>query len=402
MSEHKLAFYEFFAGGGMARIGLGPRWHCTFANDCCEKKARSYRSNFGDAPELVVRDIRKLKASDLPGMPSLVWASFPCQDLSLAGNGEGLSGDRSGTFWSFWALMQDFARVRTSVPIIVLENVVGAISSNKGGDLRAIITALSGSGYHVGGLVVNAVHFLPHSRPRLFIVAVDRDTDIPDAIRSEVPNSFWHPTALRDAYADFPSLLRAPWVWWHLPAPPIRTGTLADLVEEDPTGVEWHTASETSRLLAMMSPSNIQKVQQAKRLGKRIIGTVYRRTRADEAGKRVQRAEVRFDQVSGCLRTPAGGSSRQTILVVRGNSIRSRLLSPREAARLMGVPDTYNLPENYNEAYHLMGDGVVVPVVSWLETHLLRRLVEPKKIVSGASWREWTADNHSLRAASAD
>jgi DNA (cytosine-5)-methyltransferase 1 len=54
--------------------------------------------------------------------------------------------------------------------------------------------------------------------------------------------------------------------------------------------------------------------------------------------------------------------------------IRSRLLSPREAARLMGVPDTYKLPENYTEAYHLMGDGLVVPVVRWLEQHLLHSL----------------------------
>jgi DNA (cytosine-5)-methyltransferase 1 len=98
---------------------------------------------------------------------------------------------------------------------------------------------------------------------------------------------------------------------------------------------------------------------------------VYRRTRPDESGRKTQRAEVRFDQISGCLRTPVGGSSRQTILVVNGDSIRSRLLSSREAARLMGVTDTYNLPENYTEAYHLMGDGLVIPVVSWLEAYLL-------------------------------
>jgi len=81
---------------------------------------------------------------------------------------------------------------------------------------------------------------------------------------------------------------------------------------------------------------------------------------------------VRFDQVSGCLRTPVGGSSRQVIVLVEGKRIRSRLLSPREAARLMGVPEDYPLPPNYNDAYHLFGDGLAVPVVSWLEQHLLR------------------------------
>lgn len=89
----------------------------------------------------------------------------------------------------------------------------------------------------------------------------------------------------------------------------------------------------------------------------------------------MQRAEIRFDDVAGCLRTPSGGSSRQTIMVVDGKRVRSRLLSPREAARLMGLPDTYQLPKNYNEAYHLAGDGVAVPVVRFLAEHLLEPLL---------------------------
>ena len=58
----------------------------------------------------------------------------------------------------------------------------------------------------------------------------------------------------------------------------------------------------------------------------------------------------------------------------QGEQIRSRLLSTREAARLMGLPDSYELPKKYSEAYHLLGDGLVVPVVSWLEEHLLHPL----------------------------
>jgi DNA (cytosine-5)-methyltransferase 1 len=88
---------------------------------------------------------------------------------------------------------------------------------------------------------------------------------------------------------------------------------------------------------------------------------------------KMQRAEVRFDEIAGCLRTPAGGSSRQIILVVDGSKVRSRLLSGREAARLMGLDDDYKLPARYNDAYHVAGDGVVVPVVS----HLASALVEP-------------------------
>jgi DNA (cytosine-5)-methyltransferase 1 len=385
MSDRDFPFYEFFAGGGMARLGLGERWRCAFANDCCEKKARAYRANFGESAELVVRDIAKLATSDLPGQASLVWASFPCQDLSLAGNGVGLKGERSGTFWAFWRLMESLAREGRSSPLIVLENVIGAITSNGGRDLRAIVAALSDAGYLIGALVINAVHFVPQSRPRLFIVAVDRGAELPHATKADLPSALWHPKTLVNAHAEFPAALKESWVWWNLPSPHAGRGALADLIEPNPTTVEWHTQQDTARLLRLMSRANLRKVEQARQLRKPVIGTIYRRTRPNRAGNKTQRAEVRFDQISGCLRTPVGGSSRQTILVVNGDSVRSRLLSPREAARLMGVPDRYKLPESYTEAYHLMGDGLVVPVVSWLEAHLLHPLVLSKVGASKAA-----------------
>ena len=142
----------------------------------------------------------------------------------------------------------------------------------------------------------------------------------------------------------------------------------------------WHTAEETQRLLSMMSPVNREKVSVAQRSGKPCVGGIYRRTRLG-----VQRAEVRFDDVAGCLRTASGGSSRQSILVVDGLSIRSRLLATREAARLMGLPETYALPVNYNEAYSLVGDGLVVPVVRFLSRHLLTPLASLSERLSVAA-----------------
>lgn len=127
----------------------------------------------------------------------------------------------------------------------------------------------------------------------------------------------------------------------------------------------------------MMSDVNLQKVEDAKRSGIRKVGTLYKRTRKDSEGNKVQRSEVRFDDIAGCLRTPSGGSSRQSILIVEGENIRSRLISIRETARLMGLPDSYVLPENYNEGYHLTGDGVAVPVVR----HLANALFEKKYLV---------------------
>ena len=73
-----------------------------------------------------------------------------------------------------------------------------------------------------------------------------------------------------------------------------------------------------------------------------------------------------------------------TIMIVEGRRIRSRLLSPREAARLMGVPDSYPLPANYNEAYHLFGDGVAGPVVCWLSRNLLSPIAEATRVTKAA------------------
>jgi len=71
----------------MARAGLGPKWKCVFSNDFDHKKSAAYRANWGEVV-LKTADIRKLKISDLPEETDLAWASFPCQDLSLAGNGK--------------------------------------------------------------------------------------------------------------------------------------------------------------------------------------------------------------------------------------------------------------------------------------------------------------------------
>ena len=364
------SFYEFFAGAGMARAGLGRRWRCLFANDFDRKKAETYSRNWGD-DRLLCGDVRNVTTDDLTGRADLAWASFPCQDLSLAGNGAGLRGERSGTFWPFWRLMTALADEGRAPRIIVLENVCGALSSRGGADFRAICEALRDGGYRFGALIVDAVLFVPQSRPRLLIVAIEEDIAVPDALAQAGPGGVFHPTSLKISFGKLPADLRERWIWWRLAAPPLRNIGFSDLVEDDPPDVPWHTPSETQRLLAMMSDLNSDKVRAAKRRKQRAVGTAYKRTRRDGAGRKVQRAEVRFDDVAGCLRTPAGGSSRQLVLIVENGSVRSRLISGRETARLMGLPDDYILPDEYNRAYRLTGDGVVVPVVRFLADSLI-------------------------------
>jgi DNA (cytosine-5)-methyltransferase 1 len=370
-------FYEFFAGAGMARAGLGEQWSCLFANEFDVKKTAIYKKNWPAPDVLKIGDIGKLKGADVPGKADLVWASFPCQDLSLAGAGVGLNGDRSGAFWPFWRLMQTLMEEGRAPKIIVLENVCGTLTSHRGKDFTTICSTYGKASYHFGALVVDAAQFVPQSRPRLFIVGIRDNVALPEGLASDGPtrSSLWRPRGLLNAFDKLPPSVREKWIWWNLPAPAPRNAAFRDLIEDDPIGVEWHTASETAKLLGMMSGVNREKLDEAQSAGRRMVGAVYKRTRVDEVGRKAQRAEIRFDDIAGCLRTPAGGSSRQVIVVVDGKSVRSRLISPRETARLMGLRDDYELPSNYNEAYHLTGDGVAVPVVRHLAEHIFEPLL---------------------------
>ncbi|HEY2179794.1 MAG TPA: DNA (cytosine-5-)-methyltransferase [Caulobacteraceae bacterium] len=364
------SFYEFFAGGGMARAGLGPGWSCLLANDFDPAKATAYEANWSRG-EFRLADIRDLRCADLPGRADLAWGSFPCQDLSLAGAGAGLAGARSGTFYPFWDLMRGLAAEGRAPGVIALENVCGALTSHGGRDFEAIAAAFTEAGYRLGALVIDAALFTPQSRPRLFLIGAHASLAIDPALLAAGPIPPFHTPALQRA-AEGKALL-----WWNLPVPERRNQGLADLIEPSPAGVRWHSKAATRRLISLMSPANLAKLEAARRSGHRTIGTLYRRTRPDGKGARRQRAEARFDDISGCLRTPAGGSSRQVILVVDGEDVRSRLISPRETARLMGLADDYVLPKGYHAACHLTGDGVVVDVVRHLADHLIERLLAP-------------------------
>ncbi len=358
----------------MARLGLGDRWKTLLANDFDPQKANAYARNFKPRGELIVGDVNHLSAADLPKGGLMAWASFPCQDLSLAGHGKGLYASRSGSYWPFWRVMKDMIDIDEPIPIITLENVVGLLHSNSGKDFTVLLKSLQELGYAYGAMVVDAVHFVPQSRPRLFIVAAMPEIVAHSGVAGDSPCLPWHPTRMARAVNALDSDLRESWVWWKMPKPSIRNMQLNDLILSSPGAIKWHGKAETDRLLSMMSPLHRKKIEDASRGGATVVGTIYRRTRPDKDGRKVQRAEVRFDGIAGCLRTPAGGSSRQTIIVIQGRKIRTRLLDPREAARLMGVPEWYELPERYNDAYHLMGDGLAVPAVSWIEQHVLRPL----------------------------
>jgi DNA (cytosine-5)-methyltransferase 1 len=369
-----LTSYEFFAGGGMARSGLGAGWQCLFANDFDAAKARSYRANWGD-DDLREGDVWDLTPADLPGAADLAWASSPCQDLSLAGARAGLTGDRSSAFWGFWKLMQGLAAEARLPRVIVLENVAGLLTSHRGADFAAVCRAFGEAGYDFGAVEVDAARFLPQSRPRVFVIAV-RDGA---AQAASGPGAF-HGRAVQAAQASLPADLKARWRWWRLAEPPTPNRRLVDLLEPD-AAVTWRSPDQTQKLLDQLSPLHRRRLDAARQAGERVVAAVYRRIRV-ENGVKVQRAELRLDGLAGCLRTPAGGSSRQFLLIAEGESVRSRRLTAREGARLMGLDDSYRLPKGETEAFHLIGDGVAAPVVRFLAQQLIEPLLTGPAVIA--------------------
>lgn len=348
----------------MARAGLGEGWTCLFANDFDPVKAETYRANWG-GDHFHQGDVHALEASALPGRADLAWASSPCQDFSLAGLRKGLAGARSSAFWGFWRLMQALNAEGRGPRMIVVENVVGLLSSHDGADFTALCQALADEGYRFGAVEIDARLFVPQSRPRLFVIATR------EAAPGGAPDPARHGARVHAAFERLPASLKACWLDIAFAAAARLNLHLAAVLE--PTGqVRWHSPEQTARLLSHLNPLHRERLRLAQ--ARREIGTLYRRTRV-EGGERVQRAELRFDGVAGCLRTPGGGSSRQFVVEARPEAVRTRVLTPREGARLMGLADSYRLPTSATPALHVIGDGVVVPVVRALAAQVIEPML---------------------------
>lgn len=355
---------EFFAGIGLARMGLERAgFDIAWANDYEPDKRAMYTEQFGesDTHTFHLGDIGKVNASNLPTDAKLAWASSPCTDLSLAGARAGLAGAESGTFWHFVRLLKEMDDNRP--PVVVLENVTGLATSHGGDDLCAAIGAFNDLGYSVDVLALDTRRFLPQSRPRMFVVgALTPPLDTPE------PHSELRPDYLQWVFGD-PELRthRAP-----LPTPPApRLSGLGKLVEDmTVTDERWWDEARTAAFVESLSPMQRARVAELKRTSGVKYRTAYRRTRQGVAVW-----EVRPDDISGCLRTARGGSSKQAVVRLGNKRLQVRWMTPVEYARLMGAPNYTLEGARTNQALFGFGDAVAVPVVAWLGKHYLMPLV---------------------------
>jgi DNA (cytosine-5)-methyltransferase 1 len=361
-------FAEFFAGVGLMRIGLERRgWKIAFANDICSDKYEMYTAHFEDADDhFIVEDIHKLRADEVPTV-TLATASFPCNDLSLAGARAGLKGKQSSAFYGFVRLLHEMGRRRPR--FVLLENVTGFLTSRSGADFRAALLELNNLGYTVDPFIIDALHFVPQSRSRLFVIAElqlkEDASSIEEKRRRDA--AFFESEIRPRALAEF--IFSNPAINWRLrdlPALPESTRRLTSILENLPDDApEWWNRKRTAYLLNQMSQRHRMIADKMINSAGWSFGTVFRRVR--EGGSM---AELRVDGIAGCLRTPRGGSGRQILVKAGFGEFYARLLTPRECARLMGADD-FVISGSLNQALFGFGDAVCVPVIEWIAENYL-------------------------------
>jgi len=359
-------FAEFFAGIGLMRIGLERAgWRVAFANDIDEDKRQMYCEHFGDNGEFVLGDVHQLVEHDIPNI-ALATASFPCNDLSLAGARRGLAGEQSSALWGFIEVLTKMGQRRP--PMVLLENVTGFLTSHDGNDFRDALLALNRLGYAVDAMIIDAGQFVPQSRQRLFVIATK--TPVVSAL-NDTP-SFYESDCRPPALADF-IMWNADINWRirQLPPLPVTKAKLPDILENlSPNSQVWWSRERADYLLNQMSPKH-RGIAEAMIRGNRITyGTVFRRIRNERS-----MAELRTDGIAGCLRTPRGGSGRQILFAAGKGRFAVRLLTPRECARLMGADD-FKITVSLNQALFGFGDAVCVPVIEWVARNYLNPVWE--------------------------
>ena len=343
-------------------------WETVWANDIDTYKKAMYQGHFREDSGIFVQgDIHQLDPDSIP-TTTLATASFPCTDLSVAGGRRGLDGSGSGAFWGFTETIEGMGHRKP--PIVLLENVQGFLSSNNGNDFKDACSALNNLGYSVDAFIVDAVHFVPQSRQRLFVVGTlsDEPTQIYDSTVS-IFEGPCRPSSIARYILSHPEVR---WEMRNLPNPPKRTVSLKNILETLPSdSCYWWSNERADYLLNQMSARHRATAETMIQNPKTSYGTIFRRVRK---GKSM--AELRVDGIAGCLRTPRGGSARQILFIAGNGRYSVRLITPRECARLMGASDFKIDPEiSLNKALFGFGDAVCASVVKWIAQNYLNPLV---------------------------
>lgn len=206
-------FVDLFAGIGGLRIGFeNVGGTCVFTSEWNKFSQETYRANFGD-DHPIAGDITEVDVASIPEHDVLL-AGFPCQPFSIAGVSKknslgrqhGFLDDTQGTL--FFDVVRILRHHRPKA--FLLENVKNLLSHDKGNTFRVIMHALDELGYETDHKVIDARHWVPQHRERIFIAGFRRDVpttfSLDDVMAPDVPNpvlsSILHPEDASESPED--------------------------------------------------------------------------------------------------------------------------------------------------------------------------------------------------------
>ncbi|MBW3598881.1 MAG: DNA cytosine methyltransferase [Planctomycetes bacterium] len=368
-------FAEFFAGIGLVRFGLeraDQRWMCAFANDLDEVKRQIYVGHYRCDPHAVdPSDVHVLPAANIPDV-HLATASFPCTDLSVAGGRAGIRSGESSAFWGFHRVLDEM-NPRRRPALVLLENVVGFLTSHHGKDFKDAMQAMNRIGYKVDPFIMDARWFVPQSRPRLFVVC-QSEKITSDEMSIPIEESRIRPAKLASFINAHARSIR--WGIRNLPDPVVELRTLRSIITGLPIGhPDWWSHERVEYLYNQMFPRHQAWIDKHRNASRYHYATAFRRVRPQPDGSKRSMAELRTDGIAGCLRTPKGGSGRQILMRAGRGRVDARLLSAQECAALMGA-DGFRINATLNQALFGFGDAVCVDVITWIAKNYLGPVLE--------------------------
>lgn len=341
--EAAFTFIDLFAGIGGIRMGFEAQGgRCVFTSEWNAYAQKTYLANFPDASHAFAGDITQVDENDIPAHHVLL-AGFPCQPFSIAGvskknalgRAHGFADETQGTL--FFDVARIIAAKRPHA--FLLENVKNLVSHDKGNTFRVILKTLREElGYHIHYKVIDGARFVPQHRERILIVGFREPTDFS---------------------------------WDDLQLP--KEGPRLKSILHPQDGSEPAEAHYTTGAKAKIDP----RYTLTPRLWEYLQGYAAKHR---AAGNGFGFGLVNGDSVTRTLsaRYYKDGSE---ILVSQGPRKRPRRLTPRECARLMGLPDTFVIPVSDTQAYQLIAEAAVVPIISAVAKYMASKLKTEEVVV---------------------
>ena len=321
----RFSFIDLFCGIGGFRLSfqtLGGK--CVFSSDIDYHAKRTYEYNFGEVP---FDNIMNVDEKEVPDHDILL-AGFPCQAFSIAGRRAGFEDTRGILFFEVARIIKE-----KKPKVVILENVKGLISHNKGKTFKTIVKTLRKElGYYVPEpQVLNAKNYgLAQNRERVFIVGFHESTGIKD---------------------------------FEYPKPSNEKVSFGDVKEEDVVPSKYY-----------LSTSYLQSLKE-------------HRARHEKKGNGFGYQIIQDDQIANAV--VVGGMGRERNLVldyritdftpttnIKGEVNREgiRKMTPREWARLQGFPDRFQIAVSDAQAYKQFGNSVAINAVQAVGQAVIDRL----------------------------